>query len=667
MQRRHRLPFGAEVSPDGVRFRLWAPRAASVSLVLDGPAAGPHPHPPPLAGEGVMGAGEGGARLEPPPPNPSPASVGGQGGGETAQAGERNARGAGTLPMRAEPGGWWSLTTDRAAAGSRYRYRVDGADVPDPASRHQPDGVHGASAVVDPEHYRWSDAGWPGRAWEELVIYELHLGTFSEGGGFAGAVARLDDLVELGVTAVELMPIAEFPGRRNWGYDGVQLYAPCSAYGRPEELKALVAACHRRGLAILLDVVYNHFGPEGNYLHSIAPDFFTERHHTPWGAAINYDGPASRPVRDFVVHNALYWLEDYQFDGLRLDAAHALVDDSRPDILTEIAETVAGRIGSRPVHLVLENDRNEASRLAGPGGGSGYAAQWNDDLHHALHVLATGRTSGYYADYADRPIAHLGRALASGFVYQGEKSPYRGGVPRVEPSGGLPAAAFVCFLQNHDQIGNTPFGGRIARQAPEALLHAAVAIVLLSPQIPLLFMGEEWASTSPFMFFCDFEPALAEAVRQGRRREFAQFAEFGEAAAADRIPDPTAEKSFAAGRLDWSEREREPHRRWLARYRRLLAIRADAIAPRLAGMAPGGDFRQLGPAALRVEWRLGDGASLLLLANFADEAVALSGPAPHGRMLYCTGPAVPQSELAPACAAFFLIPPASARDAAAAQ
>ncbi len=489
--------------------------------------------------------------------------------------------------------------------------------------------MHAASEVVDPAAYRWRDAAWSGRPWEELVIYELHLGSFSEGGDFAGAIARLDDLATLGVTAIELMPIAEFPGRRNWGYDGVQLFAPYSGYGGPDDLKALVEACHARGIAVLLDVVYNHFGPEGNYLHAIAPDFFTERHHTPWGAAIDYDGPTSRPVRDFMVHNALYWLEEFHFDGLRLDAVHAIADDSRPDILTEIADTVRRHITGRPIHLILENDRNEARRLARRDGSAAlYTAQWNDDLHHALHVLVSGQVAGYYGDYADRPIAHLGRALAQGFAYQGEPSPFRGGRARGELSGGLPATAFVAFLQNHDQVGNTPFGTRITARAPEALVHAAVTIVLLSPQIPMLFMGEEWASARPFLFFCDFAPPLDEAVREGRRREFAQFPEFGDPAARERIPDPSAEASFAASRLDWTEREREPHARWLARYRRMLALRARHITPRLTGMQPGGEYRLLGPAALRVAWRLGDGARLLLLANFAEDPVPLAEPAP---------------------------------------
>jgi malto-oligosyltrehalose trehalohydrolase len=602
VQRHHELPFGAELRADGIRFRLWAPRARSVLLLLED-------------------------------------------GSE--------------IPMRLEPEGWFSLETDRAAPGTRYRYVVDGRPVPDPASRFQPEGVHGPSEVIDPSGYRWRDAGWRGRAWEEIVIYELHVGTFTLGGDFAGAIDRLDYLRELGVTAVELMPIAEFPGRRNWGYDGVQLYAPSSSYGRPEALKALVEACHARGLAIFLDVVYNHFGPEGNYLPAIAPDFFTERHHTPWGAAINYDGPRSRPVRGFVIHNALYWLEEFHIDGLRLDAVHAIADDSSPGILTELAEAVRLCVTGREIHLILENDRNEASRLVRrEGGACAYSAQWNDDLHHALHVLVTGQELGYYADYADRPAAHLGRALASGFAYQGEPSPFRHGTSRGEPSQDLPAPAFVSFLQNHDQIGNTPFGTRIGARAPEALLHAAIAIVLLSPHIPLLFMGEEWASDRPFRFFCDFAPPLDAAVREGRRREFAQFPEFSDVQEHDSIPDPTVESTFAASRLDWSEPGETAHACWLDRYRSLLELRRRVIVPRLAGMSPGGSYGLLGPAALRVDWRLGDGSSLRLLANFAETTFRFSEPIDRDAMIYCSGPMPTKAELASCCAAFFLSPAA---------
>jgi malto-oligosyltrehalose trehalohydrolase len=592
MRRHHELPFGAEPNSRGVRFRIWAPRAVSLALE-DGPL----------------------------------------------------------VPMQAEPEGWFSLTTERAGIGSRYRYAVDGAVYPDPASRHQPEGVHGASEVIDPAAHDWRDSEWRGRPRHELVIYELHIGSFSETGDFTGAIAHLDHLVRLGVTAIELMPIAEFPGRWNWGYDGVQWFAPSSRYGRPEELKALIDSCHARGIAVLLDVVYNHFGPEGNYLHAIAPDFFTERHHTPWGAAINYDGPRSRPVRDFVLHNALYWLEEFHLDGLRLDAVHAILDESAPDILTELEETIHRCITGRPVHLILENDGNEARRLVRDN-----AAQWNDDVHHALHVLLTGEKRGYYGDYAECPSAHLGRALASGFAYQGEVSEYRHGQQRGEPSGHLPATAFVSFLQNHDQIGNTPFGSRITTVAPEPLVHAAIAIVLLSPQIPLLFMGEEWASERPFPFFCDFGPPLDKAVREGRRREFVHYPEFAYPDAQRRLPDPTEEATFAAARLDWSEPREPAHARWLDRYRKLLTIRRDEIVPRLHGIMPGGTYRVLAPAALRVEWRLGDGSRLVLLANFVDMPVPLSEAITEGRLLYSAGER-PSDAIMPHSAAFYLLAP----------
>ena len=356
-----------------------------------------------------------------------------------------------------------------------------------------------------------------------------------------------------GATAVELMPIAEFPGQRNWGYDGVFPFAPSSRYGRPEALKRLIEACHLRGLAILLDVVYNHFGPEGNYLPAIAPEFFTARHQTPWGAAIDFSGPQSRPVRDFFIHNALYWLEEFQFDGLRLDAVHAIFDDRQPDIIDEIGETVRHRIPDREIHLILENDRNETRRLTRRSGRiERFNAQWNDDLHHALHVLITGETAGFYGDYAVEPAAHLGRALAEGFAYQGEPSPFRGGRPRGEPSGELPPTAFIAFLQNHDHIGNRPFGTRLASEVTEPALHAGAAIVLLSPQIPLLFMGEEWASRRPFAFFCDFGSDLGRSGARGaapRVRPFSRVSRRSRARAHPR-PDRCRDIRDVETRLD---------------------------------------------------------------------------------------------------------------------
>jgi malto-oligosyltrehalose trehalohydrolase len=599
MRRHYSLPFGAEPTSDRVRFRLWAPRADAVSVQLEGPT-----------------------------------SI--------------------TQAMSGESDGWFSLMTAEAGPGSLYRYLVNGQAFPDPASRHQPEGVHGPSEVIDPLAYNWNDFDWRGRRWEEIVIYELHLGTFSDSGDFAGAVQHLDHIVELGATAVELMPIAEFPGHRDWGYDGVSLYAPASQYGRPEALKYLVEACHARGLAIFLDVVYNHFGPEGNYLPAIAPDFFTDRHHTPWGAAINFSGPKNRPVRDFFICNALYWLEEFHFDGLRLDAVHAIYDEGEPEIISEIGEAVRRRIAGREIHLVLENDRNQTRYLQRTGGRiDRYDAQWNDDMHHALHVLATNDRSGYYGDYAAEPAKHLGRALAEGFAYQGEPSPFRSGRLRGEPSAELPTTAFVGFLQNHDQVGNHPFGKRIAARVGEDALHAAIAIVLLSPQIPLLFMGEEWGSVRPFAFFCDFEPGLREAVREGRRREFAHFPEFADEASREQIPDPTAPSTFEASRLDWAEPRERVHSLWLARYRRLLEIRAREIIPRLAGVSPfAGSYQVLGLKTVMVEWGLGDGSRLLLLANFAEETSLVPGNFANGKLIYSS--AVPGEPLS---VTFVLIEP----------
>jgi malto-oligosyltrehalose trehalohydrolase len=569
------MPFGAELTESGTtRFALWAPGARDAWLRLEGPSR------------------------------------------------------AQELRMQAEPGGWFRAELADAGPGERYRFRV-GPElwVPDPASRFQPEGAHGASEVIDPAQFLWKDDGWRGRAWEETVLYELHVGAFTRDGGFAGVRGRLDHLVDLGVTALELMPLAECPGARNWGYDGVLPFAPSARYGRPEDLKALVQAAHDAGLMV---------------------SFFTKRHQTPWGAAIDFEGPQSRTVRDFFIHNALYWLSEYRLDGLRLDAVHAIHDDSTPDFLTELAETVRGRFeGERRVHLVLENDRNEARRLERDAGGVSrhFVAQWNDDAHHALHVLLTGERDGYYADYADRPIHHLGRCLASGFAYQGDPSPFRDGAVRGEPSAALPATAFVCFLQNHDQIGNRAFGDRLfERVSPEAI-RAATAVLLLAPWIPLIFMGEEWATTGPFPFFCDFGPELAARVREGRRREFARFEEFRDPAARARIPDPGAPETFEAAVLRWHELESAAHREHLALCRQLLDLRRRELVPRLVGI-PGNaaHFEPIGERALRVRWRLGDGSRLQLLAHLGPGEVQLGGRA-KGRPLFAT-PEPTQSSVA---------------------
>ncbi len=545
------LPFGAEIVAGSVRFRLWAPAATSVAVCLDGEAE---------------------------------------------------------LPMTRGDGGWFALTTGEAGAGTRYRYRINGKmTVPDPASRFQPEDAHGPSEVIDPGGYAWRHPGWRGRPWHETVLYELHVGTFSPEGSYDGVAARLDHLAALGVTAVELMPLSDFPGRRNWGYDGVLPFAPDSAYGTPDELKRLVDEAHGRGLAVFLDVVYNHFGPDGNYLHVYAPQFFTERRHTPWGAAIDF---ARREVRDFFIANALYWLEEFRFDGLRFDAVHAIEDDQSPDILEELADTVRTRLPGRHIHLVLENDDNAARYLARGADARPlrYDAQWNDDIHHAMHVLATGETTGYYADYAVHPAAHLARCLAEGFAYQGEASAHRGGRARGEASADLPPGAFVNFLQNHDQVGNRAFGERIEALAEPRAVEALAAIYLLAPSPPLIFMGEEWAAPEPFPFFCDFHDQLADAVREGRRREFETFPAFRDPAARARIPDPNAEATFRAAMLDWGRRDTAPHAQRLALYRDLLALRAREIVPRLGATVGGtATWTRASAAGIAVAWPLAGG------------------------------------------------------------
>jgi len=582
------MPFGAAIVPGGVRFRLWAPAAKRVEL-----------------GIGI----------------------------DDSIAWHDMARDA---------SGWCERIIDGARAGLRYRYRIDGTtNVPDPASRYNADDVHGASEIIDPLAYEWRDGEWRGRAWRDAVIYELHVGTFTREGTFDGVARRLDYLADLGVTAIELMPIGDFPGRRNWGYDGVLPFAPDATYGRPEKLKALVEAAHARKLMVLLDVVYNHFGPEGNYLHLYAPDFFTERHATPWGAALNFDGERSRVVRDFFIHNALYWLEEFHIDGLRLDAVHAIIDESAPDILAELATTVRELLGQeRLIHLVLENDRNEAHRLVRDDEGRPryYTAQWNDDVHHALHAIVTRERQGYYDDYVDAPITMLGRCLAEGFAYQGEVSRFRGGRARGESSAALPPTAFISFLQNHDQVGNRALGERLTTIAPDEHVRAAAAIVMLAPMPPLLFMGEEFHAATPFLFFCDFQPELAAAVTKGRHDEFRSFALFADPVAAARIPDPSDADTFQRCKLDWDSADGGVHAEWLALYRRLLAVRRAAIVPVIdAIVVDARTWRTWADTGLTASWPLVDGRVLRLDANLADGAAQLDdAPSAQSDIVYAT-------------------------------
>ncbi len=597
MKRRHEGPFGAKVLGDGaVEFRLRASGAEKVEVEIEG-----SPHILPLG--------------------------------------------------RSINSGIHVLITDMAEAGDRYRFRINGEhEVPDPASRFQPDDAHGPSEVIDPEDFDWHDGEWKGRPWHETVLYELHVGTFSPEGTFAGAKERLDHLVELGVTAVELMPLSDFPGRRNWGYDGVLPYAPDSSYGTPDELKDLVQTAHQKGLSVFLDVVYNHFGPDGNYLHSYAPDFFTDRHETPWGAAMNVDGEGSGYVREFFIHNALYWLEEYHVDGLRLDAVHEIKDGSEKRFLTELSERVEDGPGrDRHIHLVLENEENEASRLQNE-----YTAQWNDDIHHALHVALTGEDASYYSDYADAPVKSLGRCLAEGFAFQGEPSRHRGS-PRGESSSGLPPTKFVSFIQNHDHVGNRAFGDRITNLAKPEAVRAATEIYLLAPQIPMLFMGEEWASSSPFLFFCDFEGELAGMAAKGRREEFSTFPEFADEATRERIPDPGSEETFRASKLRWEEKDEPGHAEWTALYKNLLAVRREQIIPRLENV-PGGEARRrmVGERGLRAQWTMGDGSLLTLLANLSDEPLAGFENVP-GELLHATeGATMDERELPPWSVAWYL-------------
>jgi malto-oligosyltrehalose trehalohydrolase len=574
------MPFGAEINAEGVRFALWAPAHERIALQITG---------------------------------------------------QRD-----NLPMQRVAAGWHKLTTSRAASGTRYRFVLpDGTPVPDPASRFQPDDVHGASEVIDPRAYAWGDAQWRGRPWNEAVVYELHLGCFTEAGSFVSAIERLAHLRELGVTAIEIMPLADFPGGRNWGYDGVLPFAPDSSYGNPQQLKALIDAAHGQGLMVLLDVVYNHFGPEGNYLSLYAPQFFSARHHTPWGAAINFDGENSRTVREFFIHNALYWLTEFHFDGLRLDAAHAILDDGPVHFLAELAQRARSAVPDRHVHLVLENEDNQAHFLERDAHGKArlFSAQWNDDTHHALHAAASGDAEGYYSDYVGQS-ERLGRSLAQGFAFQGELMPYRGS-PRGEPCAHLPPCAFVAFIQNHDQIGNRAFGERITALAPSAAVRAIAAVYLLLPQIPMLFMGEEWHSASPFLFFCDFGAELGAAVVAGRRQEFARFPAFRDEAMRARIPDPQAPQTFGDSKLDWSELDTAEAAVTLNWYRDLLAVRRRHIVPLLPELRAG-EYRVLGPSSVLVRWQGSGTTELTLMANLNDQPGG-EFPAAPGTLLWHEG------------------------------
>lgn len=477
--------------------------------------------------------------------------------------------GGGRMPMDRGADGWWSLQTSRVVHGRDYAFRVDGnGPFPDPRSSWQPQGVHGPSRWLEHSRFAWNDAGWQAPPLAAAVIQEIHVGTFTPAGRFDGVIERLDHLAALGITHLELMPVAEFPGERGWGYDGVDLYAPHHAYGGPDGLKRLVDACHRRGIAVLLDVVYNHLGPDGNYLAQFGP-YFTDHYQTPWGDAVNLDGPDSDPVRRFFIDNALMWLRDYHIDGLRIDAVHAIVDTSATHFLEQLADEVQrlGRELGRHLVIIAENDRNDPRPArAVEAGGYGLDAQWNEDFHHALHALLTGESDGYYSDFGR--LADLARVLTRGLVYDGRYSHYRRRT-HGRPAYDLPGRRFIGCLQNHDQIGNRARGDRIGTQLSPGLLKIGAALVLTGPFVPLLFQGEEWAAGTPFLYFTDHADAeLGRAVTAGRQREFAAFGHD-----ADAVPDPQSRATFERSRLQWDERGHEPHAGILRWYRSLIALR----------------------------------------------------------------------------------------------
>jgi maltooligosyltrehalose trehalohydrolase len=484
------------------------------------------------------------------------------------------------VPLRPGDRGWWASPIDGAGPGSDYAFSVNGGPArPDPRSAFQPAGVDGPSRVVDQAAFAWTDTGWRGLPLAGAVLQECHIGTFSAEGTFDGAIEHLEHLVSLGVDAIELMPVAEFSGPRGWGYDGVDLFAPHHAYGGPDGLKRLVDAAHSRGLGVVMDVVYNHLGPAGNYLPEFGP-YFSARHQTNWGPAINFDGPDSDEVRRFVIDNALMWLRDYHCDGLRLDAVHAIVDDSATHILEELATEVAALAAhaGRPLFLIAESDLNDPvfvrSRDAH---GYGLDAAWADEWHHALHAVLTGERGGYYADFG--PLPELAKALRQAWVYDGVYSPYRRRVFGRSPAG-LSGGQFVVCTQNHDQVGNRAVGERSSALTSDGRLRVAAALLLTSPFVPLLFQGEEWGAGTPFQYFTSHEdPALGRVVSEGRRQEFSSF---GWSPA--ELPDPQDPATFERSRLDWAEPGKERHAALLAWYRELIALRRSLPAltdPRL--------------------------------------------------------------------------------------
>jgi maltooligosyltrehalose trehalohydrolase len=548
-----RLYLGALPVEDGIRFRLWAPEASAVTLILDG---------------------------------------------DTQDR---------TVPSTGD--GYFERTVPDATVGIRYQYRLDdGPPMPDPASRYQPEGVHGPSEVIDPSAFAWDDAAWEGRSFSDLVFYELHIGTFTPEGTFGAAIDRLDYLRDLGITALNVMPVADWPGRWNWGYDQAALYAPSRAYGRPDQFRRLIDAAHQRGLAVFLDVIYNHLGPDGAYVAAFAP-MFTDKHQTPWGPAINLDDRYSEGVRALFVDNALHWLDEYHLDGFRLDATHVLRDDSTPHFLAELSAAV-DRLQGRPRYLVAEDHRN-LNTLLRPrtDGGYGLDAVWADDFHHLIRNITAGDEDGYYAHYADATAGDVSITLEQGWFYDGKPSRSTGQLRGSSTAPLQPEQCVVC-IQNHDQVGNRPTGQRLHHEIPLSTYRAASALLLLAPETPLVFMGQEWATSAPFQFFTDHDEDLGQQVTAGRKAEFEDFPGFQ-----GTVPDPQAPETFARSRLRWEELERPPHTGIHALYRDLLRLR-----PTLSGEATATAH---GDRALTLR----RGPHLLLIALADDQTLPLPSEA----------------------------------------
>jgi len=535
--------------------------------------------------------------------------------------------------LERDQNGYHHGVLESVRSGARYFFRLDGTDRPDPASRFQPEGVHGPSEVVDPDAYTWNDAAWRGVARRDLVIYELHVGTFTDEGTFDSVIPHLDDLVALGITAIELLPVNAFPGNWNWGYDGVLPFAVQVTYGGPEGLRRLVHACHERGLAVLMDIVYNHLGPEGNYLGEFGP-YFTNQHLTPWGTALNYDGDHSDHVREYFIQNGLYWLSEYHLDGFRLDAIHAIYDQTARPFLEEWTTAVRQRgqeIGIDPV-IIAESMMNDPKVILPPAlGGFGMDAEWNDDFHHALHVLLTGERDGYYADYSG--IADLAKAYRQGYVYTGQYMGYRGR-RHGRPAHNTEPWQFLAYTQTHDQVGNHGGCARLSQLTDVMGLKLAAAAVLLSPFTPMLFMGEEYGETNPWWYFIDHgDPDLREAVRTGRRNEFAGFNWDGE------MVDPASEEAFMQSKLQHTLKEDTEHAELLDWYRSLLRLRKEVTS------LGAGSFEQqevfvYQPERLMIVHRWAREDAVMFALAFGDDDVTIDAPMPVGgwqKLLECTG------------------------------